>query len=153
IILSDSLLNPIDVINYGPQQTDVSQGRSPNGSDTLVNFLQPTPGGPNLAPNGGTTSVTNVTAISVSLLTFTNSWKWNNSGGTNLGTGWLATGFNDSTWTNGLPLFGFETTPGIYPYPFQTTIPAPNQANGHIATYYRTHFTWNGSLTNFTLLS
>src|ERR1051326_1285644 len=53
IILSDAALNPIDIINYGPQQTDVSQGRSPNGSDTFVNFFTPTPGGPNQAPNGG----------------------------------------------------------------------------------------------------
>jgi hypothetical protein len=153
IILSDAALNPIDIINYGPQQTDVSQGRSPNGSDTFVNFFTPTPGGPNQAPNGGTTSVTNITAVSVSLLTITNSWKWDNSGGTNLGTSWLQTGFNDSTWSSGLPLFGFETTPAEYPYPFLTTIPAPDQAGGHITTYYRTHFQWNGSLTNVNLMS
>src|SRR6185436_15259186 len=39
-------------------------------------------------------------------------------------------------------MFGFETTPGIYPYPFTTAIPAPNQAGGHITVYYRTHFTY-----------
>src|SRR5207247_2119511 len=76
-----------------------------------------------------------------------------NSGGTNLGTTWLQIGFNDSAWSNGLALFGTESTPSEYPYPFQTTVPAPNQANGHISTYYRAHFQWNGGLTNFTLLS
>jgi len=50
-------------------------------------------------------------------------------------------------------MFGFETTPQEYPYPFQTTIPAPNQANGHNTVYYRTHFQWNSSLTNFSLVS
>jgi hypothetical protein len=153
ILLSDSALNPIDIINYGPQQTDVSQGRSPSGSDTLANFFTPTPGAPNQVQNGGTSSVTNITAISVPLITITNSWRWDNSGGTNLGTGWLQPGFVDSAWSNGLPLFGFETTPAEYPYPFSTTIPAPNQADGHITTYYRTHFQWNGSLTNVNLIS
>jgi hypothetical protein len=153
IILSDSALNPIDIINYGPQQTDVSQGRSPSGSDTIVSFLQPTPGGPNQVPNGGTSSVTNITAQIVPLITINTFWKWDNSGGTNLGTTWLQTGFDDSLWSSGQALFGFETTPAEYPYPFLTTIPAPNQANGHITTYYRTHFNWNGSLTNVNLIS
>jgi hypothetical protein len=153
ILLSDAALNPIDIINYGPQQTDVSQGRSPSGSDTIVSFLQPTPGGPNQVSNGGTTSVTNITAQVLPLITMNTSWKWDNSGGTNLGTTWLQTGFNDSAWSSGQALFGFETTPAEYPYPFLTTIPAPNQANGHITTYYRTHFNWNGSLTNLTLYS
>jgi hypothetical protein len=154
ILLSDAALNPIDIINYGPQQTDVSQGRSPSGSDTIVNFPQPTPGGPNQVPNGGTTSVTNISTQIVPLLSITNSWKWDNSGGTNLGTAWLQSVYpNESAWSSGLPLFGFETTPAEYPYPFLTTIPAPNQANGHITTYYRTHFQWNGSLTNLTLYS
>src|SRR5207249_9378704 len=31
--------------------------------------------------------------------------------------------------------------------------PAPNQAGGHITVYYRTHFQWNGGLTDFNLVS
>jgi len=85
IILSDPALTTIDAINYGPQQTDVAQGRSPSGSDTLVSFSQPTPGSPNPTPNG-TISVTNVSTLTVHLLTITNSWKYSNSGGTNFGT-------------------------------------------------------------------
>ena len=54
----------------------------------------------------------------------------------------------------GQGLFGFETTPGEYfPYSFQTFIPAPNQTGGHITVYYRTHFSWDGSLTNMTLMA
>lgn len=153
IILSDPALNPIDAINYGPQRTDVAQGRSPSGSDTLVNFLQPTAGGPNPAPNGGTVSVTNVSSVAVNLLTLANLWKYNNSG-TDYGTTWSQVLFDDSAWTNsGAGLFGFETTPAEYPYPFVTTIPAPNQAGGHTTVYYRTHFQWNGGLTNINLVS
>ncbi len=152
ILLSDAALQPIDVITYGPQRTDLAQGRSPSGSDNFADFPLPTPGGPNSAPNGGTSSVTNITTTAVNLITLTNGWKYDNSGGTNLGTGWSATAFNDASWTNGFPFFGTETA-GVYPYNFQTIIPPASAANGHITTYYRTHFQWNGSLTNFSLLS
>jgi len=153
IMLSDPALNLIDVINYGPQRTDISQGRSPSGSDTLVSFAQPTPGGPNPAPNGILT-VTNITAQIINLLTTTNKWRWDNSGGTNLSPAWNTVLFNDSAWSNSLPLFGYETTPDEYlPYTFQTYIPPPDTNGGHITVYYRAHFQWNGGLTNFSLLA
>jgi hypothetical protein len=152
IILSDPALTTIDAINYGPQQTDVAQGRSPSGSDTLVSFAQPTPGSPNPTPNG-TLTATNVTTLTVPLLTITNSWKYNNSGGTNFGTAWLQIGYNDSAWSSGTGLFGYETTPSEYPYPFNTYVPPPNTNGGKITVYYRTHFQWSASLTNITLFS
>jgi hypothetical protein len=151
IILSDPTLVPIDVITYGPQITDVSQGRSPSGSDTLASFSQPTAGGPNPAPVVPS-SITNVTSTVVNLLDITNTWRWDNSG-TDRGTTWYPAAFNDSAWSNGAALFGYETTPAEYPFPFRTTIPAPDQTGGHLAVYYRTHFNWSGSLTNFTLVS
>ena len=93
------------------QRTDVSQGRSPSGSDTLVSFAQPTPGGPNPFPNGGVSSVTNIAAQIVTLITPTNFWRWDNSGGTNLATSgvnaWFTNSFSDAAWSNGLPLFGY----------------------------------------------
>jgi hypothetical protein len=153
ILLSDADLEPIDVINYGPQRTDVSQGRSPSGSDTLVSFTVPTSGGPNPAPNGGTTTVTNVTRVAVTLLSITANWKYNNTGA-DLGTAWSQPAYNDAVWTtSGSGLFGFETTPSVYPYPFLTSIPAPANAGGHLTVYYRTHFQWNGGVTNFNLVS
>ncbi len=152
IILSDPALTTIDAINYGSQQTDVAQGRSPSGSDTLVSFSQPTPGSPNPTPNG-TITVTNVSTLTVPLLTITNSWKYNNSGGTNLSTTWIPASYNDSAWSSGTGLFGYETTPSEYPYPFNTYVPPPNTNGGKITVYYRTHFQWNGGLTNFALLS
>jgi hypothetical protein len=45
--LSAHDLSLIDCVIYGPQTTDVSQGRQPNGSATLAFFTVPTPGSPN----------------------------------------------------------------------------------------------------------
>ncbi|HXT41885.1 MAG TPA: lamin tail domain-containing protein [Candidatus Angelobacter sp.] len=152
VLLSAPDLTTIDAINYGPQQTDVSQGRSPSGSDTLTAFPQPTSGGPNPGP-AGVVSVTNVTQTVVPLLgVTTSSWHYNN-GGVDLGTTWRAVSYNDAAWSSGFGMLGFEATPQEYPYPFQTTIPAPDQVNGHNTVYYRTHFQWDGSLTDFSLIS
>ncbi len=41
---------PIDVVTFGPQQTDVSQGRFPDG-DATIYFMPPTPRAPNRLPN------------------------------------------------------------------------------------------------------
>src|SRR5207244_3250329 len=107
-----------------------------------------TPGAPNA---GGTTSVT---ALTINLITPSTSWRWDNSGGTNLPATWNTNTFVDSAWSTGLPLFGTESTPSEYlPYTFQTSIPPPTSASGHITTYYRTYFSWNGSLSNFTLFA
>jgi hypothetical protein len=152
ILLSAPDLAIIDAINYGSQRTDVSQGRSPDGSDTLTSFAQPTGGGPNPGLTG-IVSVTNITATVRPLLSLaTSAWRWDNSG-TDQGTAWRAPTFNDNTWSNGFGLFGRETTPAVYAYPFQTFVPAPSQTGGHITVYYRAHFTWDGSLTNFQLFA
>jgi hypothetical protein len=45
--LSSADLALIDCIVYGPQATDISQGRQPNGASTLAFFDVPTPGSPN----------------------------------------------------------------------------------------------------------
>lgn len=53
--------SPINVYTFGPQQTDISLGRSPDGSDNWVYFPDPTPGETNevsvvvdsLNPSGG----------------------------------------------------------------------------------------------------
>ena len=61
--------------------------------------------------------------------------------GTNHGMAWRERDFDDSSWISGVGLFGFESTPGVYPYPIQTTwLPI----DGRITYYARTHFQWNG---------
>lgn len=152
ILLSAPDLTLIDAINYGPQRTDVSEGRSPSGGGTLTTFAQPTSRGPNPGP-AGVVSVTNITQTVVSLLEVTDStWHYNN-GGVDIGTVWRATNYSDAAWSSGFGLFGFETTPQIYPYPFRTTVPAPDQASGRNTVYYRAHFQWDGSLDGFSLIS
>ncbi|HKQ37900.1 MAG TPA: lamin tail domain-containing protein, partial [Verrucomicrobiae bacterium] len=47
--LYDTDLSLIDCVVYGPQTTDVSMGRQPNGSGNIVFFTTPTPGAPNPA--------------------------------------------------------------------------------------------------------
>lgn len=44
-------LTPVDVVSFGPQETDVSQGRYPDGSATVYTFQRPTPRAPNQLPN------------------------------------------------------------------------------------------------------
>jgi hypothetical protein len=60
IALLDPALNLIDEVMFGPQTTDVSQGRAPDGSDRFDYLLLPTPGLSNPAK-----SEPNVTAVTV----------------------------------------------------------------------------------------
>ena len=48
--LFDTSLKMIDYVLYGPQRTDVPQGRSPNGSTNIMFLVTATPGSPNPAP-------------------------------------------------------------------------------------------------------
>src|SRR3989442_1311762 len=72
------------------------------------------------------------------LLTFTNTWRYNQSGN-DLGTAWKEVGYDDTVagWEGpGLPLFGFETQPGEYPYAFNTMFPDPVTVTPYVNTYY-----------------
>ena len=152
ILLSGPDLALIDAIAYGPQRTDVSQGRSPSGGGTLTSFPQASPGGPNPGP-AGVVNYTNVVSKVFPLLDITGSpWRYDNSG-VDRGVTWHASGFADGAWASGKGLFGFETTPQIYPYPFNTVVPAPDQANGHVTVYFRAHFQWTNGLSSFELMA
>lgn len=50
IALFDASLALIDYVLYGPQRTDISQGRVPNGGTNLAFLAIATPGSPNSAP-------------------------------------------------------------------------------------------------------
>ncbi|MFO1460558.1 MAG: lamin tail domain-containing protein [Verrucomicrobiota bacterium] len=137
--LSDPELTPIDTINYGPQQTDVSEGRTPSGADRFALFREPTPGAPNPGSGGG--GSTNVTYVSTPLIGFGTQWKYL-AGLTEAPSAWTTPEFADGSWSSGAAPLGLETsTP--YPYPIRIATPLPITApNGtHIKTYYfRTHF-------------
>jgi hypothetical protein len=69
-------------------------------------------------------------------------WKYLVEGG-DQGTAWREPEFDDSSWNSGIGLFGFESTPAVYPYPFQTTW---QPIDGRLTYYVRTHFQWVGPL-------
>lgn len=74
------------------------------------------------------------------LIDFTNSWRFEASG-QDLGDAWRAPDFDDAGWSNGVALFGFETTPAVYPFPFLTPFTANSPGGAPIQTYYlRTRF-------------
>ena len=69
--LYDTNLVAIDIVMYQPQWKNISQGRSPNGSSTIVYFTQPTPGSPNplisTTPGSGSLVINEVLAINNAL--------------------------------------------------------------------------------------
>lgn len=138
----------IDRVVYGPQRSGVSQGRSPDGSDTLAFFPTPTPG----AGNPGALPIY-VTNLSFSLMAYTNIWRFNQSNNLD-GLNWTATDYNDSAWQSGPGLLAFETSSAITPL-INTTLldprsPPPGLSAGH-AYYFRTTLVVTNDLTGFTL--
>ncbi|MDB6033637.1 MAG: hypothetical protein JWM16_3975, partial [Verrucomicrobiales bacterium] len=75
------------------------------------------------------------------LLTMTNSqWRYEFSG-SNLGTAWRATDYNDSAWASGRGVFALETDNQLVLQQTNTIMPLFNTNNERITTYYfRTHF-------------
>lgn len=82
-------------------------------------------------------------ADQITLINLTNTvWRFNDSGD-DLGTAWRAVNYpeeNSLPWTNGLGLFGIDTTeriPPLYPAPFQTPLVL---GVGRITYYFRARF-------------
>ena len=135
----------IDSVIYGPQATDVSQGRTPNGGSDIAFFPQITPGG----PNPGTT-VASVTTV-VNLLPVNASWKYMASS-TSYHGAYQAVGFDDSAWPSGRQLLHYEKSTLSSASGFAKTTQLPLNGSYPFATYYfRTHFDWNGSTSGVVL--
>ncbi len=91
--LFDSQLKEIDKILYGPQTTDVSQGRAPDGADSFDFLPLPTPGvaNPSVRTITTTTTLVNERAdkrvlVPAGTITISDDWKGGKP-------------FNDSGWT------------------------------------------------------
>ena len=71
----------------------------------------------------------------------TSGWRVNDSG-TDLGTAWREPGYDDSGagWRNGSGLFGYTSSPGVYPAPISTPLAASVGA-----AYLRTTFSWDAN--------
>lgn len=117
----------IDWVFYGPQRTDVSQGRSPNGAERFVAFAAPTPG----AGNPAAATTTQVTTVTLSLLRLTNEWKYDQAG--EPGPGWTTPAFSDASWPSGQALF----------FAGSDSLPAPKNTPltlGKLTYYFRARF-------------
>ena len=146
----------IDVVIYGPQSTDISQGRQPNGSATTVLFTQPTPGAPN--PSAVTTSSSTVTT---NILLAGQTWKfWADPAVAPPADGasraYVNPLYDDTSWTAAAPqLLHYETGAITWPSGFAKATQLPTFASAAPANlprpyqtyYFRTHFNYSGPLT------
>ena len=130
-------LSLIDSVIYGPQRTDVSQGRSPNGATTLAFFLQPTPGAPNLY------RPSNVSTQTLVLVALTNVWSFNQTANLT-SVNWFDLDYDDRTWPTGPALLWHD--PDVWPGPRNTPLDL-----GRMTYYFRTHFTFTGDPATATL--
>ena len=124
--LLDAELNEIDKVLYGPQATDTSQGRAPDGLENFEFFELPTPGVAN--PLGGAVTVTNLIAID-------DVWAYEQTD-TALPAirRWSGPNYIDSSWPRGKALLYVENS----------NLPAPKNTPltlGAMTYYFRKHFT------------
>lgn len=142
-------LQIIDSIIYGPQSTDISQGRTPNGSATSAFFNQLSPGGPNpILSTGGVQTLNLIPANHV--------WKFhaNTAAPPNDSAGRAFTDplYDDTGWVSGAGVLYIESA--NFPvngdgFAKTTLLPpgtAPYQTN-----YFRTHFNFSGPVSGTTL--
>jgi hypothetical protein len=108
--LFDAQLKEIDKVLYGPQTTDVSYGRSPDGSNSFMFFELPTPG---VSNPGKTTTTTTITLMAESATkrvrvptgAISDNWKG--------GAAFDDSGWNDGTFVSGKTGgVGYENNPG-----------------------------------------
>ena len=141
-------LQRIDSIFYGPQATDISQGRTPSGSSVLTSFTQPTPG----AANPGSGNSMSIGYELINLIPFTNTWHFDWAG-VPLGTTWSATNYDDSSpsWNTGAGMIYYTSdTPGSLEVSVQTWIPIPSLPIPN-TIYFRTHFNVTNNPNGFSL--
>ena len=124
-------LTPVDSVFYASQQTDISQGRSPNGTGWFNFFVNPNPGFSNPGPT--------VVTETLHPIVVTSDWRYN-QGGVDLGTAWRGGSFPaESTWSHG---------PGAL-YVEESAIPVAKSTPltlGRMTYYFRSHFTLPGDL-------
>lgn len=121
-------LATIDCVTYGPQRFDLSQGRCPDGANSIKTLTTPTPGVANFCPVAPVQGVT--------IMPYTNVWKYNDTGA-NLGMTWIPPDADDDTWPQGPGLLGKVRNGGTIPEPLRTTLTI---SNTRTTFYFRTHF-------------
>jgi len=122
----------VDCVIYGPQTTDISEGRTPDGTDARGFFAVPTPG----APNPLNLNVTNIVTTGTNVLAFNRQWRFNQTDNLD-GTGWFLPGYDDSSWSTGQGVLANEDC-NCLPEPIRTGLTL-----GRITYYFRTTFVLN----------
>ncbi len=143
----------LDLVIYGPQRTDISQGRSPDGAASVATFTQPSPGAPNPYDTTATT-VTQNTVLTPNVITAPQTWSYYQHASAapaldGSGRAFTHPLFDDTAWLSAAGSFHIE--PSAFPANpdgfAKTTLLTGHDANSPYQTYYfRTHFTYNGTL-------
>ena len=133
LAIYDADLTEIDKVIYTPNMTDASQGRTPDGSDSVQFFDLPTPGVSNASIN--------TTVTTYNLVEIEDVWSYEQSG-TDLGTAWRGVDYNNEpNWPTGAALLYVEDSalPAA-----KNTLLTINQPVQQTTYYFRKHFTFNG---------
>lgn len=135
---------PIDIVIYGPQTSDVSQGRSPNGAERFATFHTPTPGAANQEiPDGRQDAI---------LLRPRQPWRYFATPTAEppedpSGFSFTDPNYNDSAWPEDAGVLYVKTdaipanTDGFVK---GTELPAHAPNHPYQTYYFRTRFTYNG---------
>lgn len=135
--LYDANLKAIDRLMYYPQTADTSQGRGPDGGQSLSFFDLPTLGIRNSVP----------VTTTVNLISVDDVWSYDDSG-TNLYTAWREPGYNDAAWRTGQGVLGWEDPGLMLPAPIKTVLATDSVKP---TFYFRRHFTLDGDPATTTL--
>jgi hypothetical protein len=140
----------VDRVRYEPKAPwPTSPAQMPGVSLQLVDAAQDN----SRVANWSACIPANVLSTNISLITFTNVWKYmqvSNLDGVN----WTATDYDDSTWPSGLGLLAYENNPALTNLILTTlidpTIATNSMSAGH-AYYFRLAFPLTNSLSVYTI--
>ncbi|MHC1768018.1 MAG: lamin tail domain-containing protein [Verrucomicrobiia bacterium] len=136
----------IDAVLDGPQTADAAEGRFPDGTSRITQMFETTPGAVNAGPRTGEGTVSHE---HVQLLSFEDSWSYNDAGH-DLGESWRFDAYDDSAWPDGLALL--VAGEGDYPVRPGTSLSLENADGDHTVTFYfRTEFLVEANLPDATL--
>jgi len=155
----DGLPNPPGVLSVSWSQISgpgVVWFNQSNQASTVANFPGVGTYVLRLSANDGATQVSDdvtivishtATTTPVTLVPQGSVWKYLDNG-SNQGTGWVAPGFNDSTWSSGPAPLGYGDANGQWPA--TTNSYGPVATNKYVTTYYRKGFNVSnaGSISN-----
>jgi len=140
----------IDEVIYGNQSTDVSQGRSPDGSSSLAYYPLPHPD----VQNPGITTIGEGTTTNIfNIASGTQQWYFWDKGSTPAASGgltWKDSAYPTTGWKNGAALFWNKNV--TYPETKRTEVAVISAGKPYQTYYFRTTFTYNGDASKATSL-